>query len=527
MGLTYDDLDTAITALKDLPLQYGVRSTSPASAYVVTPERVRDGVAAGTIDAKALLLAALGSAELRWAALQREGLGGLNDVEAHAAAAAAAMPPRIEGIERKYGDFAHRLRIDLTTPGRGGAVAISDLAGAPAARFDELVDRVTDTPERAAQAIVNVRRFDEVLVRVRVARMVAEKTRVPPGDVLTLHREEGNLAVFPSDGVLQAGLPPVGGIDEPDRREKTLIAQGHRPDITLLVWIADVAKAEHEALGVPLERYALATAFMTQPVGLDAVSGRFGVSADIVEAFAAFSAANWVAAGLADGGDPAARLDDARQRWHDLEELLVVRRTRGHSGAEPEAAIVVPGNEELFLAGILAEAIAFQLALRRADLYAGRPMPGPFADDLAAIRYNAQATPGLLRGLFASALLNATGARRRGPLGQAAAADGPLMALLAETRRAMASATPGKGAQEAAQAGTMGRVVFGADGVGRDVLDDRFATWLASGSNLRLLEEYVATRGAKAGQWTGYRGLRSYGWHYRVLREFYRRVLPS
>jgi hypothetical protein len=196
---------------------------------------------------------------------------------------------------------------------------------------------------------------------------------------------------------------------------------------------------------------------------------------------------------------------------------------------------IAPESSEDLLAGVLSEGIAFFRALRNADNLVGRATSQELGPTLAATRYNAQATPRLTPALIISALLSATSGKGEERL-KAAITEPDLRPLLRSTREAMAQTADDEWAQVESASHVVGD---------ERVLVDELAAWLLAetarpGStqadrHIDLLDRFIHT--ARTDRWSGYQGgkpgekghggMRSYGWHSRLLRDFFERVFSS
>lgn len=521
----FDDIDMVFDKVRGLWVRADptIEPKRPAAAYLPTHERVRDAFEAGTVDPKELIREFRGPVKVRLGGLSEQDVAAvvrpdpetLSPLERHSQAMRGLTPPKY--FKRKYVQLSRRLLLDQSTQGRGGRVAVRELVETEGATFEALLDRVTDTPEEAANAVAALRAFDDVLVRIGAARRAATATDRPIAEVLALYREEGDLPAYPSHESLELGVP--SGVNA----EGNLVFGAHRPDFSNLVWLADPDRATIEANGVPFERFALATTFLIQPVGLDNVGGRIGPS--IVDAYVDWSTDIWIRAGAGEG-DLAARKAAARERWNTLEADLVLKETRGHTGSEPKALRIAPRDPEALLAAVLADGAALFRALRDPSTLVGRPAGTLLGDTLGGVRYNSQGTRALPPAMLISAMLavrrGAGDARLRARITPA------LNALLDDTAAEMTKARNSEEQQEAQI-----RIVVQGHPQHVWVTVETLGTWLLD--NLELVEDFIHT--ARTGEWSGYQGgkpgekghggLRSYAWHYRLMKDYFGRVFPS
>ena len=502
----------------------------PASAYVPNPEWLRDEIAAGRIRGTDLIEQMRGSLKPRWAAFDAHGDGfsRLSNIKAQSNAAVAAFhpPSRFDSV---WSNLAFRLDVKLDTTARGGRVTAEELLTADDTNFATKLDRITDTPERAAEAIVMLRRIDDVLTRITVARRAAEATGRPLAEVLALYRREGSLCVFPSEASLLQGIPAWVRDNDPPKAsqrardpfpsEPSLIGLVDRPDFTYLTWLADPDKATGRAGGASIERYALATAFLVQSAGLDKVGGQWD-PARIVDIFAKLSAEWWDLAGMAPGLRRAEREADARTRWETMEgELVLTRNFRGLSGSEPPVHKIAPRNPEALIAAALTEGVAFFDFHRKASTLTGTDTNKTFGPALTAARYNCHATPRLVPGLIVSALFSAQD-RQSSPLWDAFKNDNAFLAFL-------------KGVKEHARKGKTSAhrqsLQEEAASVALERVRPELGNWLLAGNNRDLLDDYIRTTGKDV--WGGYAikgsSPRTYAWSFVQLSNFYASIFPN
>jgi hypothetical protein len=505
----------------ELPGNLAPGRVQHAEAYLPTPNQLRDDIAAG-LDAKTLIRAYLPEVTKHWDDVNTVGLAELENIEAHAAAARNGPVRPVKGIRVKYEPLSFRLKLDLTTPARGGQVSARKIVTTSNGELDALLDRVTDTPDHAAQAVMALRRFDDVLIRVLSARQAAVLTKRPVAEALTLYREEGNLCVFPSKTSLDAGVPSAAPLDHNGRPERTYIALLLRPNLSNLVYLADKTEANKAAGAASVEGLALASVFFTQTTGSDVIGGKWNPvdETKFVDFFGRWSSQNWLAGEMVDL--PASAEADARERWDLLKANLSVKNLDGLSHTEPEALRVDPVDPVLMLGLVLTELVAFKRTLLNIDDLVGRPSR-PVGENLAAMRYNLQDNPSWALAVMVSAVRSVSAGRVSSPLRQAVNAEPKMKDVVKLARQKLADvktyydAHPEKTSRERSDAESEAQVDVATQ---TDFLD-----WLLSGNNLQVMEDFLA--GAPSPPWTSYPTVRSYGWHHRRLKDFYSRVFPG
>jgi hypothetical protein len=504
----------------ELPGNYAP-SNPDAGAYLPTPNKLRDDIGAG-LDAKALIRTFLNEVSDHWDTLSTVGLAHLETIESQAIAARNGPVFPIPGFRVKYEPLPFRLGLDVASPGRGGSVGAREIVTARDSRLDALLDRVTDTPEHAAQAVMALRQFDDALIRVLAARKAADTTG-HIAEVLTIYREEGNLCVFPSKSSLDAGIPSAAPLDHKGRPERTFIKLIFRPNIQHLVYLAGKAEAEHAAGASSIEGLALATVFFTQTIGSDVIGGKWNPvdESRLIDFYGRWSAENRVACAMTDETVNNAAVE-GRDRWDTLKENLSITELPGPAAGDPPALRVDPVDPVELLAGVLPDGVAFKRALVDIDEVFGRPAP-TVRENLAAMRYNLQTNPDWALAVMISAVLSVSSGRSSSALRQAVASEPRLKPVIKLAREKLKAAkaynrrhpelTPQQKNDNLSNAQAEA-------GKAPDFLD-----WLLSGNRLQVMELFLAT--APYGPWKGYRGPRSYGWHHRRLKDFYERVFPG
>lgn len=430
----------------------------------------------------------------RWAAASAAGvvalLSPIRRVERDARAALPATPAGLP-VSPSAVVPAH-LRQDLAL----------DAATGPALGRELVAGRITTVqaarhPRTCAQAVVGLRRLDDVLCRMLTAQRCAAATGAELALVLALYRTEGALAMPPSTASIDAGVPS-GTTDA----ATSLVP---RPDISHLVWLANV----HALASVHVARRYGTAAFILQVAGLD-LFFQPGFS------FQPWSRQVWH---TATGVDDAA---GAVLREVGLSSgVVVVPRSPAPpapSGAEAYRGTVT--DPVGYVALVLGEGVQLLRSLQDpADLLgAGPPLrpdaPARLGEGLAYLRYNVGDDQARL--LLASALRAAAGTR------------GPRWAAL----RALIATQPSLPSDvRAAQAlaSTLAAGVTGADlkqrraHVSAATVWPVMRSWCAAPGHLDSLTDFVER--ASWTEWsTGWAMPRANVARYRVLLAFYRRL---
>jgi hypothetical protein len=541
LAAVVDLLRAAVAARNDGGLGPG----RPAADYLPTPARLQQQFASGQVDPAALLRTMLSEVAPRWSAVSAGDIDELERIHSHVQAMAATsitMPP---GIEFRYKDYALRFDLEITAATAGGPVSMRSLCEASGSALDTMISSLTGTAARARGAVMALRRFDDVLIRILASRQAAADTGLPVSRIVTLHRLEGNLGVFPSHQSLELGIPSAAGIGVGGiGLEPCMIDLEFRPSFGHLVWLADETKVRALDGTESLEALALAGAFMLQAIGGDRVASGVGVL-PVIEHFATWSAHNRTVTGAADPWpDLYAQAGD---RWAALEDQLELTRLQGHDGAGPEALRMAPKDPVAFLAGILSEGAVYQEALRSGMWLTGTPTALRAPEGLAAARYNWQLTPDGTAAMIFSAMRGARSGAS-GALKTAINADATLTAFLSSAERAVDFHKQAEWkrteslpmARRRAERNAVMRVLQAAaileggsfiplaadhdDSLDLMRMAPEVRSWLLRGDNLQRLGDYFDRTGLAA--WDGYAGLRRYGATARRLHEFYSRVFP-
>ena len=445
----------------------------------------------------AFLSTYLAEVRANWTALDSRGLIGKLEHARTVTPAVAHTPGVLTGGLRVESQLEEYLLLD----NRSGGDPLAEetrrtLVGYEMLKGTRALSSVTDTTNHAIEALMNLRRLNDVLLRARIALKVADEIGVPAAQVLAMHRVEGNLNVPPSAASTHGGIPSGTKDYSPTQTSLNL-----RPDLGYLIMVFSQAKVG-AALTDPDIKDLCVALWAVQTAGLDQVGG---LSPPRRTPFRAWSAANWQAAGLpaATGSTHAA---DALQRWDDMIAQLSV--TRKPDGSD-EVWIVEVADPLVFVAGLLKEALALQLALGKLQSFmstvppsmAGRQLPAP----MAYLQFHAGSDN--FRALLVRAVAAArhtTGTALR-PLRQSIAADTNVMSQVSMLDLMEKSPT------DVARA--LGLSAWWA-----------VEAWLTQANHLDLLLSYLDTAPLNTG-WTSWAQHRTNLSRYRVLLSYYERLL--
>jgi len=241
--------------------------------------------------------------------------------------------------------YGHKLKVD-----------VSGLSGTRLGRQlvlgDVTLDDAAATAVTATDAVMNLRRLNDLLTRALSAEMTARATGTPLADVLALYRVEGDLAVPPTLGSLEAGIPS-------DASDAAAVIDPF-PDFNQLVWsvapetVRDPNDPSRALDDDKIKEIALSHWFVRigglNEVGLLAYPKQID--------FAAWSSRNWLAANDIDPTSMVrtAAADEASNRWTAQIDNLEVRRVTSATGLSG-AVMVVPKHTETLITGILSEAV--------------------------------------------------------------------------------------------------------------------------------------------------------------------------
>ena len=345
---------------------------------------------------------------------------------------------------------------------------------------------VSGTGARAANAIVQLRRLDDVLRRALTAQSVSTATGIPIEEVLAMYRVEGDMAMPPSRASLAAGIP-AGRTDAATSLNPT-------PDISHLVVAIDPVRVSGWT-DDKIKEFGL-TVWFVQIGGLDQVGGlpypREGP-------FATWSNNNWRRAGRTTDTLAAARL-----RWSNAKTTVDVVR-QPSAGGGSTAVLAQVNNPEALVAAVLTEAALLHKRLRSIEDFLG-PLPAGHAragtelsSAMGYLRYHAGT--GNMQSIVLSGLVGASRAAGT-PIRMAIDADVALSAIVTLLRATIA--------------GMDGAAVQAAAITAWPTIN----TWMAAPGNMELMSTFIETAGA--GEWSGWGEHRGNLSRYRVLTEYYR-----
>jgi hypothetical protein len=374
---------------------------------------------------------------------------------------------------------------------------------------------VAATPAAATNAIMSLRRLNDVLTRVLSAQATSQATGTPIEDVLALYRVEGDLAVPPGLASLEAGIPSG------TTNAAALI--NPRPDFTHLVWLVapevvrDRNDPSRDLADDSIKERAL-THWFVQLGGLDEV----GLLPQPKQMnFARWSSKNWLDA---NNTDPVSvyrvrAFYDAWNRWSAQIDNLEVRRLSSET-ASSRAVMVAPKDPQLLISGILSESVMRHRAGGKLVNLLGALPAGAASPDLtpglAYLQYNAGQEN--FKRMLASAAVAA--ARTRGPRygelrneiaeGLSVAVIAPLLSKLGKIGNQLDQSLP-KDERD--------RLTVEQRALTVSVWSVMVAWFMADPRRLQLLGDFVETASPTLwSSWTLPRGNMS---RYNVLRAFY------
>ena len=359
---------------------------------------------------------------------------------------------------------------------------------------------VTRSAAKAEEAVMHLRRLEDVLLRVQAARDAASLTASPLHEVLALYRVEGDLGAPPSQSDLTDGIPSgtddaSSSIDGPALPDITHLVVLLHPGARMAGFIDLGIDADLEIQGAGLKYW------FVQIAGLDVVGHQIR---DWRTNFAAWSSVNWAAAGAAlpPGVD---HLKAAEDRWDALVANMVISSA---AGTNSSAVQIAPTDPRLMVAGILAEAMMWLRQQGRIDqLLTVAAPPGRLSPGMSYLHYHA-GTEGL-RAIFVRALLAVLQSQ-----------DPASLALRQDLRADLAL--------------TDALTRIEADVSRRSVLPFKHQVprllsvwplaepWLATAARLDAMGNFIETAGSSWSSWREHRGNLS---RYRQIAEYYHRLL--
>ncbi len=360
------------------PSTGGLRVTPPIDEYLQTWVGLRDSFGGGR-DPGALIVAYVANIRQRYDAVASNTrlidlLRGLAQADADIQSEAAAF--RRKGFQalRDYDFRLEAARLDGTTPGANGAVAVRDLVERGTDPAQSPIADVIDTPEDAKLALLALRQLDDLCIRLLAVDRAARDLGKPFADVLTLYRQECGLWVYPPADAFLLGIPAAAPVElnQTTSRpgERTAVDPRWCPSYEHGYWLANQAAPDLILQGgtTPfnvdqLRTTALSMFCFLNTLGFDNFSFTSAdaiVNNDFAAIRAEFIARGkeyWAASGL-----PAAQGTEQvlGKRWDDLlGNLNVIRDYRGLDGQQPAAVLVTPVDPVLHLAEMLKEGMAF------------------------------------------------------------------------------------------------------------------------------------------------------------------------
>ena len=413
------------------PPKGGLAVVPPIEEYLPTWTTLRDSF--GVRDPGPLIVAYVALIRQRYNAVATNTrlldlLRGLAQAEVNIRPDAARF--RRKGFQalRDYDFRLEASRLDGTTPGANGPVAVRDLVEQGNDPAQSPVADVIDTPEHAKLAVQALRKLDDLVIRLSAVDRAARDLGIPFADVLTLYRQECGLWVYPSADSFLLGIPSASPVElnQTTSRpgERTAVDLRWCPSYEHGYWLANQA-APRLILGtgvgfndIHLRVTALSTFFFLNTLGFDNFS--FDAVAAVVHndfaairtKFVASGKEYWAASGL-----PAAQGTEQAlgARWDGLMgNLHVIRDYLGLDGQQPPAVLITPIDPVMHLAEMLKEGMAFlysKIPARRL-LYRPGQEQSVLGEDLnlhtAYGRYNLQRNDSVdFRQMLASALRHA------------------------------------------------------------------------------------------------------------------------
>jgi hypothetical protein len=432
--MLFSDLLPIASALPGAtPTKGGLAVTPPIEEYLPTWVSLRDNFGAGQ-DPGAMIADYLAIILPRYELVASNTrlldlLRGLAQAETDIQSEAAAFRKKGFQALRDYDFRLEAARIDGTTPGANGAVAVRDLVELGTNPAQSPIADVIGTPENAKLALLALRQLDDLCIRLLAVDRAARDLGEPFADVLTLYRQECGLWVYPPTDAFLKKIPTAApeelnqGTSRPG--ERTAVDPRWCPSYEHGYWLADKAAPDLMLQGGAaafnddqLRTTALSTFFFLNTLGFDNFSFTSAdaiVNNDFAAIRAEFIARGkeyWAASGLpaAQGSEQALGL-----RWDGLiANLNVIGDYRGLDGQQPAAVLVAPIDPVLHLAEMLKEGMAFlysKVPARRLLYRPGQEQSVPGADlplHIAYGRYNLQYQDSQdFRQMLASALRHA------------------------------------------------------------------------------------------------------------------------
>lgn len=427
----------------------------------------------------------------------------------------------IQGVNKPgITDFLLSINLEasIATAG-GGQVTVKQLVDQTVGTNFTLLNRVTDTPQRAADAVIKLRGFDNSLIILLAAEKAAATIGRPLADVMTLYRQEGGYPIFPGLDSVLAGIPSATTTYETHLNSFAL------PDLTHLIWVGDPTNSILVRRTDPQRvEFAAATCLYVTSQGMDRLGSVFTSNETSPnpqawpDVFDAIANSWWVAGGVT---SQVPGLATGRQRWARSQSVLQFKNPfQTLDGQGPNALLIAPSDPITFMALILMEGLGFYEAHRHfAD---ERDMIGTaeLSTGIKYLRYNSQMNPEHVPGIMLSALASAqvNGRDDYADLRARVDNDDNLKALIqsvydnakTENTRNIRQALWIAQAREQGQAGDL-------------VLDARLKHWLSDDDNMTLLCKFIETA-ASPSDWPNWPEHRSNLSRFRIARRFFERL---
>ena len=256
-----------------------------AAAYLPTPPKLRAALSNAT-ERQRVVGERLAATRRRWDDLQTAGLIGKLD-QARVLDAQMRTDPQapqpilgLPGAEVRF--FHDKLAMD--TEGQS-----ANRLGRELIEGRSTLAAVTGSAAKSEEAVMHLRRLDDVLLRIQAAGDAARLTASPLHEVLALYRVEGDLGAPPSQSELTDGIPSgtddaSSSIDAPAMPDITHLVILLHPGATVSGFIDLNVDTDPDIQGAGLKYW------FVQIAGLDVVGHQ---PRDWRTKFAAWSSANW------------------------------------------------------------------------------------------------------------------------------------------------------------------------------------------------------------------------------------------
>ena len=376
--------------------------------------------------------------------------------------------------------------------------SVKTITGYRLMKGDLSVSDVTDTTDHAVDAVMDLRRLNDVLLRVRIAQKAFSDLGIPIEQVLAIYRVEGNLNVMPSLASINLKIPS-GTKDYP-----THTSLDKLPDIGRLIQV--FARSKMGMFSDPQILDFALLVWLVQIGGLDVVGKMGALPPPLRDHFIDWSGSNWQKAGFpAPPGKTHPQA--AAQRWDAMIAQLALQRIT--SGAD-EIWVVNVKDPLQFVAMILEEELVFQKRLAQIDSFISTVPPalaGKTLDPVMSyLHYHGIASeqfkPILARAIVAAS--RTTGSRYR-PLRSAISNDADFQKQMPVLR--LMESQPEDIASKLALTVWLG-----------------VEAWLVKANHLDLLIDFLGTFGIVQ-PWKSWGELRVNMSRYRVLLSYYQNLM--